>query len=114
MAQDPYGFPDAAPAEGSPSGAATTAMWTGVAALVCGLVGPCTCYVTYLVALPLSVVALYFGSKGLASPIEAERASAGAGIVSGGISLLFSLLFLLGVAMYVAFLAFVVASEGNF
>jgi hypothetical protein len=112
VAQDPYGFPDAAPAEGAPAGAASTAMWAGVAALICGLMGPCTCYMTYLVAMPLSVVALYFGSKGLSSSIEAERASAGAGMVSGGVALLFSLLFVVGVSLYMAFVVFAIAA-GN-
>jgi hypothetical protein len=112
VSQDPYGFPDAAPAEGAPAGAASTAMWSGVAALICGVLGPCTCYVTYLAALPLSIVALYFGSKGLASASEAERASASAGLVSGGVSLLISLLILLAVALYAAFIVFVIAAEG--
>ncbi|MFZ5480268.1 MAG: hypothetical protein ACOZNI_26120 [Myxococcota bacterium] len=112
MAQDPYGFPDAAPGEGAPAGAATTALWAGTAALICGLLGPCTCYTTYLAALPLSIVALYFGSKGMASAVEAERSASAAGLVGGGVSLLFSLLFLAGIALYVAFVIFI-AAAGN-
>lgn len=117
MPQDPYGFPDAAPAgagAGTAGGdgvdpAAMTSMWSGVISTVCAAAGPCLCYAPYLAALPLGVYAIYTGvqTRKVASD-DASRSLGMAGIVSGAFGAGISALFLLAVMAYVAFLILMV------
>lgn len=114
MGSDPYGFPETAtPAGGSPTDA-IIALWTGVGALACGAIGPCFCYVPWLVAIPLAVAAVWFGIRARSGPVGRDAGlehAANAGIVSGAIGAALGLTFLLGVVAYVAFIVFAVASE---
>ena len=107
MAQDPYGFADTAPADGDPARAASIALWSGIAALICGMAAPCCCYFTYLAALPLSVVALWQGVKGQQAAHEGDRTSATATIVAGSVGLFFSFIWLAAVIFYVLYIAVV-------
>lgn len=90
MAADPYGYPDAAPAD--PAGAASTSMWCGIGALMSGMLAPYCCYMGYFIALPLSIAALYYGTRGRNAASESERNSANAGLVSGTLALAVSLM----------------------
>ena len=108
MAQDPYGYADAAPAGGDAGGAASVAVWSGVGALICGMAAPCCCYMSYLAVLPLSIVALWQGVQGQKSTVEGERTAATAGIVSGSVGLCFSLIWLAAMAFYALYLFFVI------
>ena len=110
MATDPYGYADSAPAEGDPARSASIAVWTGVAALICGMAAPCCCYFTYLAALPLSIVALWQGVKGQQAPHEGDRTSATAGIVAGSAGLLFSLIWVAAVIFYLLYMAVVLVA----
>ncbi|MDP2317584.1 MAG: hypothetical protein Q8P41_32160 [Pseudomonadota bacterium] len=112
MASDPYGFPDTA-AGGASSGAAIVSLWTGIAALVCGVVGPCLCYLPWFAALPLSVVALWYGTQAKQAPASGEGldAAATAGLVSGAVALLFSLLYLGLILFYVGLVVVMAASD---
>lgn len=107
MAADPYGFPEAAPAGGSP-GDATTALWTGVGALILGAIGPCACYLPWFLALPLSVAAVYHGARAMKSPdvasAEGLRSAANAGFVGGLVALVLSLLYFLLFAVYLVYM----------
>ncbi|MFN7144687.1 MAG: hypothetical protein ACK4YP_13005, partial [Myxococcota bacterium] len=85
MGADPYGFPETG-ATGGSSGDAIVSLWTGVGALACGAMGPCFCYVPWLVALPLSVAAVWFGIRarsGVPGRDAGLEHDANAGIVSG-------------------------------
>lgn len=106
MAQDPYGYPEAVP--GQEMDAATTSLWTGIGALVLGAISPCCCYISWLPALPLSVYALWKGSKATNAANGHERTAATAGMVSASIALVFSLIFLSIWVFYGLYFLFVI------
>lgn len=103
MAQDPYGYSDSAAGGGDLSTDASTAMWLGIAATTLGSVGVCFCYVPYLIALPLGIMALFRGWKvyNTAKEGTSERTMASAGLVAGALSSGVSGMFVLFMAMYV-------------
>lgn len=109
MAQDPYGFDDAAPA-GTPTGDASRALWFSVSAALLTSVGMCACYVPYFVAAPLGAYGAYLGSRAL--PLardDSTRTMATAGVVAGAVSSVVSGMFALVILMYVAFLVIYLA-----
>lgn len=112
MAADPYGFPEAAPASGTP-GDATASLWTGVSSLILGAIGPCLCYLPWFLALPLSVAAVYYGARAMkstdVSSSDGLRAAANAGFVSGLVALLLSLLY---VVLFVVYLVYMIVVFG--
>lgn len=102
MAQDPYGFTPAAAGSSMGGGPASRAMWLGVVSAMLSSVGMCFCYAPYLVAFPMGVAAVWYGSQSMrTSPADDPgRAMASAGMVSGMLSALVSGAFLLFVALY--------------
>ena len=105
MASDPYGFPEASADAGAP-GDAVRALWTGVAAMILGAMAPCCCYLPWFLALPASCVAVYYGaraSKLPASAGEGDRAAAQAGLVTGLVGLVLSLLWVGIFLVYVVY-----------
>ena len=122
MAQDPYGYVEAA--TGEASGAASQAMWFGVASAIFASVGLCACYMPYFVASPLGIYAAYKGFQALNVATEARdrnMATAGltAGIIAGLVSTMFVLFILAYVAFFVIYFIFIflmvgVGAAGNF
>ncbi|MDP2305791.1 MAG: hypothetical protein Q8P18_07165 [Pseudomonadota bacterium] len=113
MANDPYGFPDAVAGSSAPTDAAIC-LWTGVAALICGALGPCLCYTPWFVAFPLSIVSIYYGVEAKSGgPIAPGFDTAStAGLVAAGVSLALSLLYIGIFVIYVGIFAFA-AVAGN-
>ena len=113
MANDPYGFPDAAPASGSAESSALVSLWAGIAALILGVLGPCMCYATWIVALPVSVVAIWYGAQAKKAGREEKgfEAASTAGLVSGGVALFFALLWLGIAVLYAGVLVFAMAAD---
>ncbi len=80
-------------------------LWLAVAAAICTMAGPCTCYMGNMLALPFALGSIYQYMQAQAATASAEgRAGALAGLVlacvSGGISGLFALLFVMIMTMY--------------
>lgn len=82
-----------------PASSGSLAMYAGIFALVMTAVGPCLCYVPYLLALPLGGYAVFAGSQ-VQGRDDAERAMGIGGMVAGGIAALLSGLLLFAVAAY--------------
>src|SRR5687768_10018045 len=99
---------------------ASTGLWTGVGGLAFALVGPFTCYTSYLIALPLGLFSVWSSWKaqqtlrGIESA-RAERQMAVAGFVTGGLSAVMSasLLFIFTMLMFLYFVIFVLAAIGG-
>jgi len=115
---DPYGYPDALPDDG---GSAITGMWCGIGAALCAALGPCSCYMSYLPALPLGIVAMVYGFRGLSAAHPnappANRQCSLAALVSGIIALIPSLLILIGMLIYAVILIVMViagAADNSF
>lgn len=102
---DPYGYPDSAPGSVN-SSAPTLALWTGVGAALSAAMGPCTCYVTYLVSLPLALAAIWYGWQGYQSNGNLERNVSAAALISGLVSLVPSLIILMVMIMYLGIFGF--------
>ena len=51
-------------------GSPVVSAWTAIAAALCAAMGPFTCYMTYLFALPLALVGLYQSWKVISSPAD--------------------------------------------
>lgn len=116
MAQDPYGFSDTAAPASAEDGTASWALWSGVAAALCAAVGPCTCYMTYLLAIPAGFAGVYFGWKGATSGATGlSRSASTAGLVAGIIALIPSMLIVIGLTLYVViiFVALLAGALGN-
>jgi hypothetical protein len=94
---------------------ATTGLWTGVAGMGLAMIGPFTCYTSYLVALPCGLVSLYTSwraydaVRGLEGA-DAERNMATVGLVTGALTSAVSgmavLMFAMIAAVYFAIFAF--------
>ena len=94
---------------------ATTGLWTGIAGMGLAMIGPFTCYTSYLVALPCGLVSVYTSwrafdaVRGLENA-NAERSMALVGLVSGGVTAAFSAMmamaFVMIAALYFAIFAF--------
>ena len=113
MAQDPYGYQsDAGATPVNPS----MAMWAGFFATMLAMVGPCTCYVTSAVAIPVGIWALWSGVKArdAATTNADQREMALVGMLSGLLSSLWSFLWVALIAayilIYVGILFFVLAA----
>ena len=110
---DPYGYADAPTA--APTGQAVQSMYAGLFALICAAVGPCLCYVPYLVALPLGGYAIFAGSQvrgGSDALAASEKAMATGGMIAGSVAVLLAVLIMLFVAAYVI-LVFGIVAAGN-
>lgn len=110
MANDPYGYRDSSEGARYSDAEASTAMWTGVISALCAAIGPCSCYVTYLIAMPLGLYAMWAGwqtREGAGPNDHAGRSMAAAGILSGAIGALIGGLFLAFIAAYFVFIFFV-------
>ncbi len=88
-------------------------LWTAMGGLLCAAVGPFSCYTSYIIALPLSLVAVWASWKVVnapANPDDAElRALRGvsyAGLVGGILGALMSAFFL---ALFALIMLFYVA-----
>ena len=103
MASDPYGFPDSAPG-GADSSAPSLAIWTGMGAALAAAMGPCTCYTAYVLALPLSLVAIWYGWQGYKSTVPFERSASAAGLIGGLVALMPSLMILMVMVLYIGIL----------
>lgn len=100
---DPYGYPETLPSEAASASAYT--IWLATASAIATMMGPCTCYAGNLLALPLALGAIYQFMQGQGgTPSADRRASDTAGlvlaIVSGGISAMFALAFVMIMTMY--------------
>ena len=104
MASDPYGFPDSAPG-GTDSSAPSFAIWTGMGAALCAAMGPCSCYMSYFMAVPLSLAAIWYGWQGYRSSVPIERTASVAGLLGGLISLVPSMIIIMVVVMYIGIFA---------
>lgn len=113
MANDPYGFSEDPSGAGSAS-AATICLWTGIAALICGAIGPCLCYTPWFVAFPLSAASLYYGveAKGAGPISDGFQLATTAGIVAATVALVLSLLYIGIFVLYIGIFAFA-AMAGN-
>ena len=86
---------------------ATTGLWTGVAGMGLAMIGPFTCYMSYLIALPCGLVSIYTSwraheaLRGLESA-TAERSMAMVGLLSGAMTTAFSGLMVMAFAMIAA------------
>lgn len=108
MAQDPYGYPEAV--AGESAGDAATSLWLGVSALALGAMSPCCCYLTWLPAFPLAAAALWKGARATGAANAHERTAATAGLVSGSIALVFSLMFIALWVFYLLYFVFVIVA----
>lgn len=107
MPQDPYGYQVASPAATSAS-PGSAPMWTGFFALLLALLGPCTCYVTSFLALPLGAYAAWTGMQVRdASTVADQREMALNGMLSGLFSSLWSLMWITLILMYVLLYVFI-------
>jgi hypothetical protein len=98
---------------------ATTGLWTGIAGMGLAMIGPFTCYTSYLVALPCALVAIYtswraFDAVRGLETAAAERNMALVGLVSGAVTAAFSGMMAMVVAMMAAvyFLIFLMSLAG--
>ncbi len=94
---------------------ATTGLWTGVAGMGLAMIGPFTCYTSYLLALPCSLVSVYtswraFDAVRGLETATAERNMALVGLVSGAVTAAFSgviaMMFSMMALVYFAIFAF--------
>ena len=94
---------------------ATTGLWTGLAGMAFAMIGPFTCYMSYLIALPCGLVSLVTGWRALDAirgieSANAERTMALVGLVSGAMTTAFSgmavMMFAMIAALYLAVFAF--------
>lgn len=111
MRSDPYGFPEAAaPVQGTGRDA-IRALWAGIAALILGAIGPCGCYLPWLLALPLSGAAVYYGTRSSRAPevtaSEGLRAASNAGLAGGLVALVLSLLYVMIFLFYMLYMVVV-------
>ena len=117
MAQDPYGFSDSVAPTVAGDSTATWALWSGVVAAMCAAMGPCTCYMSYFMAVPAGFAGLYYGWIGSTSGATGlARSASTAGLMAGLIALIPSLLILFGLGLYVLILigALAVGAAENF
>ena len=101
---------------------ATTGLWTGVAGMGLAMMGPFTCYMSYLIALPCGLASVYTSwrayeaLRGLESA-RAERSMAIVGLVSGAMTTAFSGMMVMALAMiaalYVAIFLFSLVSAAT-
>ena len=94
---------------------ATTGLWTGLAGMGLAMIGPFTCYTSYMIALPCGLVSVYTSwraydaVRGIESA-KAERNMATVGLVSGAMTTAFSgmavMMFAMIAALYFAIFAF--------
>jgi hypothetical protein len=120
MAHDPYGFPESAPTAGDPSDA-SRAMWYALGSGLLGSVGICFCYLPYLIALPMSVYAVFLGNRALRTATTDDgRAMANGGLTAGivsacvsGIFALFFLFYALFMALYFIVIVVALAASGG-
>jgi len=102
---------------------ATTGLWTGVAGMGLAMIGPFTCYMSYLVALPCGLVSVYTSWRALEAvrgveSAAAERSMAQVGLVSGAltaaISGMMAMMFAMIAALYFAVFVFsLLTSSGS-
>lgn len=121
---DPYGFPDRPPeraperppeawaGSGSLAPQAQLALWSGVAAALALALGSCTCGVSYLLAAPLSLVAVVTGFQGIGRSAGADRQVAAAGLLTGLVTLAPTVMFLLFGLAYALFIVIIMVAEG--
>jgi len=77
-------------------------MWAGFFALLLALLGPCTCYLTSFLSLPMGAYAAWAGMQARdASTVPEQREMALNGVLSGLFSSLWSLMWLTLIFMYV-------------
>lgn len=105
MAQDPYGYPTAAP-----TGNASVALWAAFGALMLALIGPCSCHMTSLLAIPIGVYAAWSGLGAREGGSPESREMALAGMLGGGLATLWSLLWVALIALYLGIYVFVIVA----
>jgi len=88
-------------------------VWTAMGGLLCASAGPFSCYTSYLLAFPLSVVSIWSAWKVINAPIPIDdhggrslRAVSYAGLVGGILGLLISG-FIIAILVLVLFMYFV-------
>jgi hypothetical protein len=98
---------------------ATTGLWTGVGGMALAVIGPFTCYMSYLAALPLALVSIYTSWRAIdvlrgLETAKAERSMATTGLVTGALTAAFSgmavMMFAMIAALYFAIFAFSLVS----
>jgi hypothetical protein len=98
---------------------ATAGLWIGVAGMALAMMGPFTCYMSYLLALPCGIASVYTSWRAYEvlrgiQTANAERNMAVVGLVSGGLTAALSgmmaMMFALMAALYVAVLLFSLVS----
>lgn len=110
MSQDPYGYSDSAAPTQAGDSTATWALWSGVVAAMCAALGPCTCYMSYFMAVPAGFAGLYYGWLGSTSGSTGlARSASTAGLMAGLIALIPSLLILIGLGLYAVVIVVAIA-----
>lgn len=66
--------------------------------------GPCSCYMSYLLAVPLSLAAIWYGWQGYRSSVPIERSASTAGLIGGLVALVPSVMILMVMAAYLLML----------
>jgi hypothetical protein len=98
---------------------ATTGLWIGVAGMALAMMGPFTCYMSYLLALPCGLVSAYTSWRAYDAlrgiqTATVERNMAVVGLVSGGltaaVSGMMAMMFAMMAALYLAIFAFSLVS----
>ncbi len=110
MSQDPYGYSDSAAPAAATDSTASWALWSGVIAAMCAALGPCTCYMSYFLAVPAGFAGLYYGWLGSTNGATGlARSASTAGLMAGLIALIPSLLILIGLGLYAVIIVFAIA-----
>lgn len=103
MALDPYGYEEAV-GPGADESTGSLAMWTGFGTLMLTMMGPCTCYTTNFLAIPVGAYATWAGFRATGAASGAARQMGLAGLLGGVIGFGFSALLCAVILLYVLIL----------
>jgi hypothetical protein len=114
VANDPYGFPEAAPSGGAPADdELSKVLWMGVGSAICAAVGPCLCYLPYLAGVPLGVLAAMRARRFRDRGSALERTAANVAMASGITGAALGVLVVLTILAYMLFLAVAAVAGGE-
>ncbi len=102
MASDPYGF-QLGKNGPPPDAELPRALWFGIGSLGAAAVGPCLCYVPFLAAIPLGLLAVRDARRFSNSAEPLERTVSTAAVTAGGIGAGISVL---GILLAIGYLIF--------
>lgn len=119
MASDPYGFPASAPSGGTAptgtndGGALSQVLWLGVGSSMCAAIGPCLCYLPFVAAIPMGVLAVLRARPYRQTGSELERSVATVAMASGATGAGLGVLAVLAFLAYMIFFAFAAMAGGD-